>query len=200
MNAPASPPRRFNCIAVVYADSAALRTPALSIIPGSSTAKNTHGHTRGAHHREPVNLDASACCAGANQIGWTAYRRTNRPPGNTPGLTAPKRKARSQKPVRPRKLWVTVFSLRASRVAAACRLRQSCRRNRGPVTLSRSGCPACRSQNPAALSRPAHAPPPAAPRASFRSDPAATPQSMPENLRAITQQQLRKMEQSDRPV
>ena len=43
------------------------------------------------------------------------------------------------------------MSLRASRLAAACRLRQSCRRDRGPVTLPRSGCPVCRSRHPAAL-------------------------------------------------
>jgi len=50
-------------------------------------------------------------------------------PRNTPGLSAPKRKAGSQKQVVcPRKLWQTsCLSLHASRLAAACRLRQSCR-------------------------------------------------------------------------
>jgi hypothetical protein len=74
-------------------------------------------------------------------------------PRESPGLSAPERKARSQKQVVfPRKLREpSCLSLRASRLAAACRLRQSCRRDRGPVALPRSGCHVCRSRHPAAL-------------------------------------------------
>ncbi len=77
-------------------------------------------------------------------------------PRESPGLSAPERKARSQKQVVcPRKLREpSCLSLRASRLAAACRLRQSCRRDRGPVTLPRSGCHVCRSRHPAALPPP----------------------------------------------
>ena len=79
-----------------------------------------------------------------------------------PGLSAPKRKARSQSRLRPRKLRVIRLSLRSSRLAAACRLRQTCRRDRGPVSLPRSGCPVRRSQHPAAIAQSLLPPLPAA--------------------------------------
>ena len=62
---------------------------------------------------------------------------------------------------------------RASRLAAACRLRQSGRRDRGPFTLPRSGCPVCRSRHPAAFPGRPQSPPPTAPRGILRSRPAA---------------------------
>ena len=63
------------------------------------------------------------------------------------------RKPRSQKrDVCPRKLRESsCLSLRATRLAAAYRLRRSCHRPRGPVALPRSGCPVRRSRHPAAL-------------------------------------------------
>jgi len=81
-----------------------------------------------------------------------------------PGLSAPRRKARSQKQVAcPRRLREpSCLSLRASRVAAACCLRRSCRRDRGPVSLPSSGCPVRRSQHPAAIAQPLLPPLPAA--------------------------------------
>jgi len=54
------------------------------------------------------------------------------------------------------------LSLRASQLAAACRLCQSGRRARGPVNLPRSGCPVCRSQHPAAFAQSLLPPLPAA--------------------------------------
>ena len=114
-----------------------------------------HGHTRGVHHREPDRPDAPAHSVGGNRsAGQPIAAQTA--PRNTPGLSAPKRKACSQKQaVCPRKLWQTsCLSLHASRLAAACRLRQSGRRVRGPVSLPRPGCPVCRSRHPAALPPP----------------------------------------------
>jgi hypothetical protein len=74
-------------------------------------------------------------------------------PEDDPGLSAPERKARSQKPdACPRKLRESsCLSLRATRLAAAYRLRRSCHRPRGPIALPRSGCPVRRSRHPAAL-------------------------------------------------
>ena len=68
----------------------------------------------------------------------------------SPGLSAPERKARSQSRLRPRKLRVIRLSLRSSRVAAASRLRQSCRRDRSPVAHPRDRHPVRRSRHPAA--------------------------------------------------
>jgi len=69
------------------------------------------------------------------------------PKDGDPGLLAPMRKARSQKPVvSPRKLRLSsCLSLRATRLAAASRLRRSCHQHRGPVALPRSGRPAAPS-------------------------------------------------------
>ena len=99
------------------------------------------------------------------------------PPRRHPGLSAPERNARSQRPAASSQApGHPAYRCRASRLAAACRLRRSCRRDRGPVALPRSGCPVRRSRHPAALSKPARAPPPAAPRGILRSRSAAPPQ------------------------
>ena len=76
------------------------------------------------HHREPEDLDVSAHCAGDNQTSGHLVAAQTAPEDN-PGLSAPERKARSQKPdVCPRKLRESSgLSLRATRLAAACRLR-----------------------------------------------------------------------------
>ena len=79
-----------------------------------------------------------------------------------PGLSAPKRKAHSQSRLRPHKLRVIRLSLRSSRVPAARCLRRSRRRDRGPVTPPRSGCPVRRSQHPAAFAQSLLPPLPAA--------------------------------------
>ena len=71
-------------------------------------------------------------------------------PRNCPGLSAPKRKRCSQKTdAILTGSGCTGLSLHRSRVAAACRLRRSCHRHRGPVCpstfrLSRSPQPASR--------------------------------------------------------
>lgn len=83
-------------------------------------------------------------------------------PHVAPSLSAPERKDRSQSRLRPRKLRVIRLSLRSSRLAAACCLRRSCRRDRGPVALPRSGCPVRRSQHPAAFAQSLLPPLPAA--------------------------------------
>jgi len=74
-----------------------------------------------------------------------AWRRTDNRhtscPKTPPACRPPKGKPTVRSRMRPRKLRVTGFSLWASRVAAACRLRQSCRRDRGPVTFHESGVP-----------------------------------------------------------
>ena len=70
------------------------------------------------------------------RVGMSPLSRPESPPAtlDSPGPSAPQRKARSQKQVVcPRKLWQpSCLSLRASRLAAACRLRQSGHRDRGP--------------------------------------------------------------------
>ena len=109
------------------------------------------------------------------------------PPHKSPGLSAPERNARSQKQVAcPRRLRESsCLSLRASRLAAACRLRQSGRRDRAPVALSRSGCPVCRSHHPAAFPSHPQSPPPAAPRGILRSHLRLSPPVAPAKRRAI---------------
>ena len=82
-------------------------------------------------------------------------------PQYIPGLSAPEGNARqpsvaaSSQAVGHRRI-----ADRASRLAAACRLRQSGRQDRGPVTLPRSGCPVCRSRHPAAFPCRPQSPPP----------------------------------------
>ena len=130
------------------------RTPARFTVPDSSAAPSTRGHTR---RRASPRARGSGChgtlCRGQTDL-WTPRRPTSCPPKiGTPGLSAPERKARSQKPdVRPRKLRLSSgLSLRATRLAAASRLSRSCHRPRGPVAHPRSGWPARRSRHPAAL-------------------------------------------------
>ena len=147
-------PRRSKCSAVVYADRAALERLPNLMVPAAARRRALAVMLH-EHHREPANLDAPAPCAGTTSLSGQPIA-AQLPPGNCPGLSAPERKARSQKQVVcPRKLREpSCLSLRASRVAAACCLRRSCRRDRGPVTLPRSGCPIRRSQHPAALPNP----------------------------------------------
>ena len=129
------------------------RTSARFLVPDSSAAASTRGHTR---------TRASPRARGSGCLGTTVPATTRSldsapphklPPEDSPGLSAPERKARSQKPdVCPRKLRQSSgLSLRATRLAAASRLRRSCHRPRGPVALPRSGCPVRRSRHPAAL-------------------------------------------------
>jgi len=105
------------------------------------------------------------------------------PPERPGPIGPPKRKRCSQKPdAILTGSGCTGLSLRRSRVAAACRLRRSCRRDRGPVTLPRSGCPVHRSQHPAVVAQSLL---PATPRGILRSRSAATPQPTPAKRRAI---------------
>ena len=83
---------------------------------------------------------------------WLDSPSPHKLPPKSPGLSAPKRKRCSQNPdAILASSGCTGLSLRRSRVAAACRLRQSGRRDRGPVALPRSGCPVRRSRHPAAF-------------------------------------------------
>jgi len=77
------------------------------------------------------------------------------------------------------------LSLPRSRVAAACRLRRSCHRPRGPVALPRSGCPVRRSRHPAASRQSQPIAPPPPPRCILRSRSAATPRPTSAKRRAI---------------
>ena len=187
-NAPASYPSRSKCSAVVYADRAALeRLPDLLATAAAQRRALAVMH-EDEHHHEPANPDAPARCAGTSSLSGQPIAAQTAP-GENPGLSAPIWKARSQSRMRPRKLRVIRLSLRASCVAAACRLRRSCHRHRGPVVLPRSGCPVRRSCHSAALSKPTRAPPPAAPRGILPSCPAAPPRSTPAKRRAILKQQ-----------
>lgn len=183
-DAPASCPKRSNCIAVVYADSAAIER----LLHPLPRLQRDEGHCR-TYSRTSITVSQTVWMPHHVVPGQPARLHSpsahEHPPETTPGLPAPERKARSQSRLRPRKLRVIRLSLRSSRVAAACRLRRSCRRNRAPVPLPRSGCPVRRSRHPAALTKPPRAPPPAAPRGILRSRPAAPPRSTPAKRRAI---------------
>ncbi len=103
------------------------------IMPGSSAAKGTRGHTR---RRASPRARRTGCpCAFSwwQPVRPEAHHPHKLPPEETPRpIGAPKRNASSQERLRPRKLRVIRSSLLASRIAAACRLRQSCRRDRVP--------------------------------------------------------------------
>ena len=83
---------------------------------------------------------------------------------DSPGLTAPMRKARSQNSAAcPHRLrHASELSLRAICEPAATRLRQPCHRDHGPVTLPRPGVPLAAAGFPPHFRN--HAPPPTAPR------------------------------------
>jgi len=68
---------------------------------------------------------------------------------NSPAYRPPKGMPAPRRGCRPRSCGGIRASLRASRITAACLLRQLGRRSCGPVTLPQSGCPVCRSRNPA---------------------------------------------------
>ena len=168
----ASCPSRTKCSAVVYADRAALeRLPnMMAPPPARRRALTVMLHER---HREPDKLDAPARCAGTTSLSGQPIAER----------VAPEQEPR---PIGPRKecpaakcrcvlagCGSSSHRYRASRLAAACHLRQSGRRHRGPVTLPRSGCPVCRSRHPAAFPSRPQSPPPAAPRGILRSRPAA---------------------------
>jgi len=189
-NAPASYPWRSKCSTVGSADCVALERLPDSLDPVAAWRRAfTVIHEAYITVNQTDRMPLHILLVATGLSGQPIAARTA--PRNTPGLSAPKRKARSQKQVVcPRKLWQTsCLSLHASRLAAACRLRQSGRRVRGPVALPRPGCPVRRSRHPAALSKPARAPPPAAPRGILPSRPAAPPRSTPAERRAILKQQ-----------
>ena len=120
-------------------------------------------------------------------------------PGRHPGLSAPKRKTRSQSRLRPRKLRVIRLSLRSCRVAAACRLRRSYHRHRGPVSLPRPAVPFVAAVIPPHVPSPPQSPPPATPRGILRSCSAATPQPTLAKRRAIFSNQSARHYQSRPP-
>jgi len=155
------------------------------IIPGSSAPNDTRSHAPGRASPLASQPGCSCTLCRDNRFVWTVHYHTSCP-RRDPGLSAPKRKRCSQNPdAILTSSGCTGLSLRRSRPAVACRLRQSCRRDRGPVALPRSGCSVRCSRHPAALSKPARAPPPAAPRGILRSRSAAPPQSTPAKRRAI---------------
>jgi len=163
-NAPASLPRHSKSSAGGGAFSAALER-----LPNHDTRQDRgEGHSRSYSkssitasqaHRMPLRILPVAPGAPGQPI-----IRTRCPLKRHPGLSAPMRNASSQERLRPRNLRVIRSSLLASRLAAACRLRRSCHRHRGPVALPRSGCPVRRSRHPAARTAATHRPSPATPR------------------------------------
>ena len=75
-------------------------------------------------------------------------------PEEHPGLSAPKRKCPQPRPAASSQAPGHPLTAAGISLAAACRLRRSCRRDRGPVALRRSGCPVRRSRRPAAFAEP----------------------------------------------
>ncbi len=133
-------PRRSKCSAVVYVDCAALERLPDFLAPAVAWSRAFTVIHEACIIVNQTNQMPLHILLVATGLSGQAHRRTDCPKRH-PGLSAPQRKARSQKQVVcPRKLREpSCFSLRASRLAAACRLRQSCRRDRGPVALPRSG-------------------------------------------------------------
>ena len=159
-------PRRSKCTAAV-SDSAALeRLP--NVIPPAAARRRalTVISARGGHHPSPDKPPATAHPVCGNRLcsdNPTPYRL---PPEDTPAYRPPKGKhaARSSMSVLASSGRHPACRYVHTRLAAACRLRQSCRRNRGPVALPQSGCPVCRRQHPAALSNASPQTPPPPPR------------------------------------
>ena len=93
------------------------------IIPGSSAAKDTRGHTRRQISPRASQPGCSCTLCRDNRFVWIVHHHTNCP-RRDPGLSAPKRKRCSQKPdAILTGSGCTGLSLRRYRVAAACRLR-----------------------------------------------------------------------------
>jgi len=180
-NAPASLPSDVPNAPLSQTESGALEHLPGFLSPTAARRRALAVILENEHHREPEDLDASAHCAGDKQTSGQ-LASTQAVPKDSPGLSAPERKARSQKPdVCPRKLWQSSgLSLRATRLAAACRLRRSCHGPRGPVALPRSGCPVRRSRHPAAFAQSLL---PATPRGVLRSRSAAPPRPTPAKRR-----------------
>ena len=124
------------------------------IIPGSNATMGTRGHTRRRASPRARRTGCPCTFCSWQPVRLDCPRPTSCPHRRSPGLSAPERNASSQVPLRPRELRVIVTSLPASRLAAACRLRQTSHRDPGPVTLPRSGCPVRRSRHPATFTEP----------------------------------------------
>ena len=162
-------PRRSKCTAAV-SDSAALeRLP--NVIPPAAARRRalTVISARGGHHPSPDKPPATAHPVCGNRLcsdNPTPYRL---PPTDTPAYRPPKGKhaARSSMSVLASSGSHPACRYVHTRLATACRLRQSCHQNRGSVTLPQSDCPVFHSRHPLALSEPTRAPPPTAPRVNF---------------------------------
>ena len=103
------------------------------------------GHSRSYPGQTSPRARQTGCpCTSAcgNQCCLDSPSPHKLPPREHPGLSAPTGKARSQKPDAVlASCGSSGLSLRAARLAAACRLRQSCRRDRDPVAHHESGVP-----------------------------------------------------------
>jgi len=171
-NAPHLAPRCSKCSPVVYADCAALeRLP--DFVAPPAARRRALAVMLYEHHREPGKLDAPARCAGTTSLSGQPIAE-QAAPGRHPRPIGPRKEC----PAAKRRCVLascgsSALRCRASRLAAACRLRQSGRRDRDPFTLPRSGCPVCRSRHPAAFPGRPQSPPPTAPRGVLRSRPAA---------------------------
>jgi len=145
-------PSRSNCTAVGFAAGGALERP-----PNHEPRQQRGAWPSRSYSKTSITTSQTIWMSRHAVPGTTRFpgqpsRHTGLPQQN-PRPPGPMRKARSQKlDVCPRKLRESsCLSLRATRLAAASRLRRSCHRSRGPVALPRSGCPVRRSRHPAAL-------------------------------------------------
>ena len=106
--------------------------------PRSSAPKGTRSHTRRRASPRASQSECSCTLRRDNRLVWTAHHRTSCH-GKRPRPMGPKRKRCSQNPdAILAGSGCTGLSLRRSRPAAACRLRQSCRRNPPQTSLPSS--------------------------------------------------------------
>jgi len=146
-----------------HAASAALRRLPSSLPPQQRGARHSRSYSETSITASQQTGCPCTFCSG-QPVCWSAHRRTSCPRRPAPAYRPPKGKhavradASSQAAGHP-------LSLPACRVAAACRLRRSCLRHRGPVALPRSGWPVRRSRHPAAATVASpQTPPPTTPR------------------------------------
>jgi len=154
------------------------------MIPGSSAANGTRGHTRKEHHRESGNPDAPARCAGT----------TGLPEQPAAAKAAPDKRPRPIAPEGTRAAKCRCVLASSGSSAHRCprlvwRPHVGCvKRATGIVALLPFHAPAvpfAAAVIPPHCPMPARAPPPAAPRGILRSRPAAPPQSAPAKSRAM---------------
>ena len=167
-NAPHLAPRRFKC-SVVDDDHAALEHLP-DIVSPAAARRRALAVILDEHHREPVTPDDTAHSACDNRCDRTTHRHTNCPPGRDPGLSAPERNARqpsvatSSQAVGHRRFAAGHLDKRPHVLCV--------KRVAGIVALSpfhETAAPFAAAAIPPHSLKPAHTPPPAAPRGILQS-------------------------------